>query len=138
MRRAERIVAAARALAMAGAPFRLHGRNAQTGLDCIGLGMMALQKAGHKGLTDAKVPAAYSVRGGTVQQFAAAMRALGLRPVRVSRPGDLVLAQAGVAQFHLMIVTDAGHVHADASLGKVVEMPGASPWPVIAYFRWGR
>ncbi len=135
MRRAEKIVAGARALV--GVPFRLHGRNAQTGVDCIGLAVLALARAGHKGLGGDAVPAAYSVRGGTAERFTKGMGALGLRSVRAARPGDIVLAQAGVAQFHLMIVTQAGHVHADASLGRVVEIPGLSPWPVIARFRWG-
>ncbi|MBP6031620.1 MAG: peptidoglycan endopeptidase [Sphingobium sp.] len=136
MKRAERMVFAARA--MIGAPFRLHGRNPPTGLDCIGLALRVLEQAGHKRLGGGMIPAAYSVRGGTAEQFGKTMRAAGLRAVRRAKAGDLVLAQAGVAQFHLMIRTDAGHVHADASLGKVAEMPGASPWPVIAYFRWGR
>lgn len=136
MKRRDRIVAAARRLI--GAPFRLHGRNAVHGLDCIGLAALALEGAGHRGLSGGIVPAAYSVRGGTVERFAEAMRAAGLRRVRKGRPGDLVLAQAAVAQFHLMIFSGGGHVHADAGLGRVVEMPGPSPWPVIAYFRWGR
>jgi uncharacterized protein YfaT (DUF1175 family) len=61
-----------------------------------------------------------------------------LRPVRAARPGDLVLVRAGVAQFHLMIATHGGHVHAHAGLGLVVEMPGVSPWPVLGRWRWGR
>ena len=47
-----------------------------------------------------------------------------------------LLVQAGPAQFHLMIATDGGHVHAHAGLGKVVEMPGASPWPVLGRWRF--
>lgn len=136
MRRADRIVAAARRLI--GVPFRLHGRSGVHGLDCIGLVALALEGAGHKGLGGDVVPVAYSVRGGTLARFAVAMQAAGLRRVRQARPGDLVLAQAAVAQFHLMIFTGESHVHADAGLGRVVEMPGPSPWPVIAHFRWGR
>ncbi len=136
MKRSERIVAAARGLI--GAPFRLHGRSGAHGLDCIGLAALALSQAGHKGLGQGIVPVAYSVRGGTLERFVEAMRAAGLRRVRKARPGDLALAQAGIAQFHLMIFSGAGHVHADAGLGRVVEMPGPSPWPLIAHFRWGR
>lgn len=136
MKRADRIVAAAHRLV--GVPFRLHGRNSATGLDCIGLAVAVLEGAGHKGLDGGIVPVAYSVRGGTVERFAAAMHAAGLRRVQKAHPGDLVLAQAGVAQFHLMIFSGDGHIHADAGLGRVVEMPGPSPWPVIAHFRWGK
>ena len=135
MKRRDRIVAAARALV--GAPFRLHGRSAETGVDCLGMVVLALAKAGHCGLHRA-VPDAYSVRGGSLGAFAEVFHALGLRRVRKHRPGDLMLVKAGVAQFHLMIVTDSGHVHAHAGLGHVVEMPGASPWPVIGRWRWGR
>tara|TARA_R110000782_G_scaffold117364_3_gene207678 strand:- start:104942 stop:105325 length:384 start_codon:yes stop_codon:yes gene_type:complete len=127
-------VAAARACV--GAPFRLHGRSVETGLDCIGLAALVLARAGHKRL--GAVPAAYSIRGGSVARFAQAMEAAGLRRVRGEKPGDLVLVQAGAAQFHLMIATNAGHVHAHAGLGRVVEMPGASIWPVLACWRWGR
>jgi len=136
MMRAERIVAAARGLI--GVPFRLHGRSGTHGLDCIGLVALALECAGHTSLGGGIVPVAYSVRGGTIARFMVAMQAAGLRRVRKVRPGDLVLAQAAVAQLHLMIFTGAGHVHADAGLGRVVEMPGPSPWPVIAHFRWGK
>lgn len=136
MRRADRIVATARGLI--GVPFRLHGRSCAHGLDCIGLVALVLEEAGHKGLGGDVVPVAYSVRGGTLARFAVAMQAAGLRRVRKARPGDLVLAQAAVAQFHLMIFAGDGHVHADAGLGRVVEMPGPPPWPVIAHFRWGR
>lgn len=135
MQRADRIVAAARALI--GVPFRLHGRSAETGLDCIGLVAVALERAGH-GTIGRHVPAAYSIRGGHASVFTNALRQAGLRPVRKDRAGDLVLVQAGVAQFHLMIVSGSGHVHAHAGLGRVVEMPGASPWPVVGRWRWSR
>lgn len=135
MKRQDRIVTAARAAI--GAPFRLHGRDPENGLDCVGLAVLALARAGHES-AQALAPAAYSVRGGCVSQFAAALRAAGLRPVRKGKAGDLVLVQAGVAQFHLMIACPGGHVHAHAGLGRVVEMPGASPWPVIARYRWGK
>lgn len=135
MRRAERIVAAARAVL--GAPFRLHGRDVETGVDCIGLVVLVLGRAGHRGV-GALAPVAYSVRGGDVARFAAGFESAGLRRVRRSRPGDLVLVHAGVAQFHLMIASPGGHIHAHAGLGRVVEMPGPSPWPILALYRWGR
>ena len=133
MRRAEKIVVAARRTV--GAPFRLHGRDPVTGLDCIGLVVHALRSAGHRH-ADGLAPQGYSVRGGNIARFAEILCAAGLRKVRKPRPGDLIVVQAGVAQFHMMIATDAGHVHAHAGLGKVVEMPGASPWPVLSRWRW--
>lgn len=58
MRRRERIVAQARALV--GVPFRLHGRRAEHGLDCVGLVALAFRRAGHRGVT----PEHYALRGG--------------------------------------------------------------------------
>lgn len=135
MKRGDKIVEAAHALV--GTPFRLHGRDPITGIDCIGLAMLALERAG-KGRLRPLVPARYSIRGGALERFVQILQAAGLRPVRHGKPGDLVLVRAGVAQFHLMIMSGAGHVHAHAGLGRVVEMPGPSPWPVIATYRWGK
>lgn len=135
MERADRILAAARG--MVGVPFRLHGRSRETGVDCIGLALLALADAGWR-QAGALSPPRYSMRGGHPARFENGLRAAGLRPVRKGRPGDLVLVQAGVAQVHLMIATGDGHVHAHAGLGQVVEMPGPSPWPVIGHYRWGK
>lgn len=135
MKRQDRIVAAARA--MLGVPFRLHGRSRETGVDCAGLVLLALTEAGHEAAADG-APARYSIRGGHPERIAEAMRAAGLRPVRKGRAGDLVLVQAAVAQFHLMIATGDGHVHAHAGIGRVVEMPGGSSWPIVARYRWGK
>ena len=132
--RAERIERAARALV--GAPFRLHGRDAAGGVDCIGLVVLSLKAAGCP--AERFAPAGYSVRGGLREAFDAALRAAGLRAVTRGRAGDIVLVQSGVAQMHLMIAVTGGHVHAHASLGHVVEMPGPSPWREIGRWRWGR
>ena len=35
----------------------------------------------------------------------------------------------------LAIATDAGIIHADAALRRVVERPGAPPWPIVARWR---
>lgn len=131
--RSARIVEAARG--MTGVPFRLQGRERASGVDCIGLVTVVL---GSAGCVLPEIPARYSIRGGTLARFDAVVKLAGLRPVRRERPGDLVLVQAGVAQFHLMIAVPGGHVHAHAGLGRVVEMPGASPWPVLRRWRWGR
>lgn len=132
MRRGERI--AAEALALVGTPFRLHGRSAETGLDCVGLAALAAARAGHEGTA----PDHYGLRGGEFARFATWMADAGLRRVRRARSGDMVLVRAGPAQFHLMVVVPGGHVHAHAGLRRVVEMPGASPWPVVGCWRAGR
>lgn len=130
--RGEKVARAAHDLV--GAPFRLHGRGAQTGLDCVGLVALALRAAG----CPVGAPESYSVRGGRVELVDVLLRAAGLRRVAREKTGDIVLVRSGVAQLHLMIAVAGGHVHADAGLGSIVEMPGPSPWPVIGRWRWGR
>jgi cell wall-associated NlpC family hydrolase len=120
------------ALGLVGVPFRLHGRTG-TGVDCVGLVALAAWRAGHRGVA----PDRYGLRGGRVAQFRAWLAAAGLRQVERMQPGDVVLVQAGVRQFHLMVFTGAGFVHAHAGLRRVVAMPGDSPWPMIGIWRAG-
>jgi hypothetical protein len=47
----------------------------------------------------------------------------------------VLLLEVALEQFHLGILTARGFVHADARRGKVVETPGAPPWPMVATFR---
>ncbi|WP_336965411.1 peptidoglycan endopeptidase [Sphingobium aquiterrae] len=131
-RRGERIAAAARQLV--GVPFRLHGRSAEAGVDCVGLVLLAMAAAGRLRAE----PGRYGLRGGDAETFAGWMKAAGLRRVRKGRPGDLMLVRPGPAQFHLMICVEGGTVHAHAGLRRVVEMPGAPPWPIIGRWRDGR
>ncbi|MEC3911627.1 peptidoglycan endopeptidase [Sphingobium sp. CR2-8] len=113
-----------RARALIGVPFRLHGRSAM-GLDCVGLAALAMGR---------DAPCAYGLRSGDVGRAEDWLRAAGLRPVDVGRPGDLALVRPGPLQLHLMIATGDGFIHAHAGLGRVVETPGVSPWPVIGWW----
>jgi len=117
-------VVAARALV--GVPFRLHGRSPERGLDCVGLAALVLKRA---------APEGYGLRSGDEGRASEWLRAAGLRRVEAAREGDLALVRPGPLQLHLMIVVPGGHVHAHAGVGRVVEMPGPSPWPVIGYWR---
>jgi hypothetical protein len=115
-----------------GARFRLHGRDPVTGLDCVGLAVWALSAGGFAGA----VPSGYALRGGDQEAVAALITDLGLVAVVGAGPGDLVLAVSGPGQLHLMILTEGGFVHADAMLRRVVERPGAVPWPVLGCWRF--
>lgn len=117
---------AERALGAVGARFRLHGRAPATGLDCVGLAALAY------GREDA--PTGYRLRGGSADEV---VRALGdgFVPADGARPSDLLLFRPGPGQLHLGVRTDAGFVHADAGLGRVVERPGRFPWPLAAAWR---
>ncbi len=123
-----RIARAARE--MIGAPFRLHGRVPETGLDCVGLCLAALRAAGH----DAPAPSHYTLRGARAAHAAHLLRAAGLVPAGVAGPGDLLVARSGPLQLHLMIADEACLIHAHAGLGRVVEMPAPGPWPILS--RW--
>jgi len=125
----ERAVAAARAAT--GARFRLHGRDSATGLDCVGLALLALRAAG----ASPAVPSGYALRSGDEDGVRSAIAAAGLMPARDVRPGDLLLMRAGPGQLHFAIETGDGIVHADAMLRRVVERR-APPWPVIGRWRW--
>ena len=125
---ATRIVAAARA--MVGVPFRLHGRS-DAGVDCVGLAVLALGRAGQGGIG----PVAYGLRSGEVGLAERWLGEAGLVRVDHGAPGDLALVRPGPLQLHLMIMVPGGFVHAHAGLRRVVEMPGASPWPVLGWWR---
>ncbi len=127
--RMDRIVAAARDLV--GVRFRLQGRSRASGVDCVGLAALALAEAGH----EAAVPRGYGLRSGDEALARGWLAEAGLVAVERSQPGDLILVRPGPLQLHLMILVPGGHVHAHAGLGRVVETPGPSPWPVIGHWR---
>jgi lipoprotein Spr len=127
--RGEAIVARARALV--GVRFRPQGRSAGLGLDCIGLAAMATERP------LAGVPRDYRLRSSDAATLEAGLRSAGLVPVAPDEAagGDLLVVQAGPAQLHVIVLTGAGFVHADAGLRRVVEVPGAVPWPALSGWR---
>lgn len=126
MTRAEQVVAGARAVV--GARFRVQGRDPALGLDCVGVAACALRAAG----CTAVVPNHYSVRCAVLPAGAVPPDLTGADGAGA---GDILLCRVSPAQLHLAVRTDSGVVHADASLRRVVERPGAPPWPVIAAWR---
>lgn len=122
---AEEVIARARSAV--GSRFRLHGRDPRTGLDCVGLAAFAA------GLADP--PCGYSLRGGNADAILEVIHGLGLKAHLDDCPGTIQLVRAGPAQFHLIICTASGFIHADAALRRIVERPGPPPWPVIGRWR---
>ena len=49
--------------------------------------------------------------------------------------GDVAVVRTGPLQLHVVLLTDIGYLHADASLRRVVEVPGRVPWPVLSAWR---
>lgn len=131
--------AVARARALIGTRFRLHGRLhgrcvpkvTDAGLDCIGLVAAAL---------DARaVPTGYRLRHGSDASLAAGFAAAGLRRVTDGAPGDVVAFAVGPGQRHVGLWTGTGIVHACASAGRVIEtaMPidGPPGWVRVGSWR---
>lgn len=122
------------ALRLIGTPFRLHGRDPATGLDCIGLLGSAMAMAGHS----MSLPNGYSLRQRSLPELADWASHGGFLPVRnePQRPGDVIVTQPSICQIHLAIVTDGPCVvHAHAGLQKVVKSAAPLPWPIISHWR---
>ena len=119
---------------MIGCRFRLHGRNPATGLDCIGLVVAALDRAG----LEAPALPPYRLRQTRIAQFERLARTVGFAPVDTSAAmrGDLCLAAPGPAQWHLLIATGPDcFVHAHAGLRRVVAQPAPLAWPILRRWR---
>lgn len=123
--RRQRAIAAARV--GVGTRFRPQGRVVGLGLDCVGVALLAA--AGARVRIDAVPP--YALGGDHADSLPSALRALGCRPVRYGRPGDLVLFALAPGHRHLAVLTPTGIIHAHAGLGRVVEGPAPEDWPVI-------
>ncbi len=128
---AERLAAAAEALV--GTPFRLHGRDPATGLDCIGVLAHALQAIGRA----APLPEAYSLRARQVPGLAAIAEACGFAPATgTCAPGDVQFARIGPVQYHLLIAArDGRFVHAHAGARRVVIGKLAESWAIVGQWR---
>ncbi len=122
------------AAGLVGSPFRLHGRDPLTGLDCIGLLAAALVALGRR--TD--FPTGYQVRTDTFAGLASAARDHGFEPVSgPAVPGDVLFVKPGPAQLHLVIaaVAPGQFIEAHAGIGRVVVRPGPMREPIIQHWR---
>ena len=112
--------------ALVGSRFRLHGRDAATGLDCVGVVAAAVGGAA--------VPTGYALRGGDPVRIGALLDAR-FRRASGRRAGDVLLFAVGAGQLHLAVASAGGFVHADAGLGRVVERGGVAPWALVGAWR---
>ena len=120
---------AAAAEALVGAPFRLHGRDPATGVDCVGVVLTALG-------TRVKVRG-YGLRNRSIAPFLELAAASGFAPHDgPTERGDLLLVRPGPGQHHLLIAAAPDRfVHAHAGLRRVVLQPGPLAWPVECVWR---
>ena len=116
--------------ALVGGPFRLHGRDPGTGLDCIGL--LAAALGGRPPL-----PSGYRMRTRALPELSGTAAACGFEPAHgLVAPGDVLMVRVGPCQFHLMIAASAGgFVHAHAGIGRVVLWDAPLDWPVVNHWR---
>jgi len=98
-------------------PFRHQGRNPESGLDCVGVIVLAAQEV--LGWTEG--PRDYPNRPTSEIAFSrAAQFAMRISPGD-ARPGDVVQMRSGDHTTHFGILTDTGLIHATSTGGKVVE-----------------
>ena len=118
-----------RARGLIGTRFRAQGRDPDSGVDCLGLAIVAFDLDGHTIRRDYRLSGEHrrELTNGLERLF----RRVAKPPIRA---GDLMLMRIAERHYHLAIRTDAGFVHADARRG-VVETPGTPSWPVIASYR---
>ena len=131
MTKGERLAAAA--LQYLDAPFRLHGRNPETGLDCVGLLLASLDAVDLHG----SPPCGYGLRNHTADRWLALAPQWGLAdaggPIL---PGDVLVSRPGPLQHHIMIVLDDHKViHAHSGLRRVVREPLGKSATVIRHWR---
>jgi murein DD-endopeptidase / murein LD-carboxypeptidase len=113
-----------------GTPFKLHGRDPEDGVDCVGLVALIM------GRTD-NVPTGYAMRNVQGVRWIIEMDDVAERRTDgLYGPGDILLMQAGPAQYHLGCWSGEGLIHADARLRRVVETPGPLAWPVLGVWRF--
>lgn len=110
-------------------PFRLHGRDPATGLDCVGLVAAALERCGHP----VTPPQGYTLRSLDLAPLLQSAGQSGLTEVRQN--GDIVLAAVHSLQPHLLMAAPDGFVHAHAGVGRVTFLPGPLPWPILRQWR---
>jgi cell wall-associated NlpC family hydrolase len=125
---------AAAAEALVGSPFRLHGRDPASGVDCVGLVAYALAAAGARPVA----PAGYGLRNLGITQWLPLAKRSGLIPTNgeALRRGDVVLITLAHCQHHLVIGADSQNViHAHAGLRRVVRQPMDPDWQIGAKWR---
>jgi cell wall-associated NlpC family hydrolase len=116
-----------------GVPFRLHGRDPATGLDCIGVLAASLAACG----CPPPFPSGYRLRTRTLPELGGMARACGFALHEgVCKPGDILLVKAGPAQFHFLLAVRGGRfVHAHAGLKRVICSNGPPAWPIVHHWR---
>lgn len=126
---------AAAASKFAGRPFRLHGRDPETGLDCIGLLSASLRAIGQ----DVELPTGYRMRTADfplIPNWADQIGFIAVSDDIVA--GDVLFTRPGPGQLHLVIAAprDGFFVEAHAGLRRIVLRPGPVTEPMVQHWRY--
>lgn len=118
---------------LTGCPFRLHGRDPATGLDCLGVVLAALTAIGRR----PRFVGDYALRMRSVGALTDNARTLGFTATGGARQlGDVILFVPGRHQYHLGIATGGDAlIHAHAGLRRVVCAPQPLEWKAIGHWR---
>lgn len=116
-----------------GSPWRLHGRDPDTGLDCIGLLAAALERIDRPVM----LPTGYPLRLRRLDGWLPDPASLGFASAAGTlQAGDVVLLQPGPAQVHLAIAAErGGWIHAHAGLRRIVHQSALPSGPVLGQWR---
>jgi hypothetical protein len=101
------------------------------GLDCVGVVLVGAAAAGLRGLR----PQTYALAGDNAAAIECALAEAGCQQVAVAMSGDILVLAPTPRHGHLCVMTPAGIVHAHAGLGRVVEGPIDSDWPMLGAWR---
>ena len=121
------------ARALVGCRFRLHGRDPATGLDCLGVLVVALANIGRAPV----IPEGYTLRVRGMPAELERATDYGFCTVEDAvQAGDVSVFSVGPCQLHFAIWLGAGQlVHAHAGLGKVVLTEVFSDWRQCGHWR---
>ncbi|MEO1731803.1 MAG: NlpC/P60 family protein [Pseudomonadota bacterium] len=108
------------AASFVGTPFRLYGRNPDTGLDCVGLLIASLEAVG----VYSDRPTGYALRNSSIEAWLPYTKEWRLRDADADGEilaGDVLLISPGPRQHHIQIADSSSAViHAHAGLRRVV------------------
>ena len=121
------------AQALEGTPFRLHGRDEASGLDCIGVLSAALAAIGRR----IQIPTGYTLKLRNLDVWLPDPITSGFA-IATGAPitGDVLLLNLRACQHHLVIAAEGGRfVHAHAGLRRVVIGSGPLPGSISHHWR---
>ena len=122
------------ARSLVGTRFRLHGRCAEHGLDCVGLISLCYRNAGHDFIDP---PGDYRLRDGSVDHINGILTSAGFSQLvdPSVELGDIALVELRPGRFHLLMIGEQSCIHAHAGLRRVVEAPYAAYAPMTNRWR---